>query len=645
MSAVSTEQESSRAEAYVKSKSWNYKAASDGQITLQYCPVCGKDNFHFYMAIGGKKDGLWDCKVGGHSGNLYTLMEGQGDKMSGVESMSDWGSADKKLEPIPNVEAAHRALLADTEALDYLLADRGLTMDVITEQKLGVVTHKFHKQGETKAIMIPYVHNGQTVYAKYRTVTTDPTKKEFDSPRGWQAPLYNQAVIKSGMEYLIFVEGEMNALTLMSMGVKNVVAVPGANTQKTMWVTLVDAAEPKQLYLLFDRDKVGQRAAQEMAVKLGIEKCLNIVLPEFDHPTEEDKKGKDINEWFRSGNTKEDFDVLMKEGRKFDVVGVANVSSALDELEQELAGVEVLLPTYDTPWPALNRKLGGAEPGDVVDVIAEAKIGKTTFALNWIDYIVGKYNVNGLVYCLEMTQKRMCRKWVSMVTETDDSPAVDMADAKLRADLLKAAIPKARDIITNRQGDLLFAYTPVKDADEVFDTIRQAIRRYNLKWVVFDNLQLLCDLTLKNAANRTIHLSQLSKKFKALATEMNVVIVRIIQPNRVREGDVVSARNADGSSQIEKDCDATIALHRNQKAKVKAEDFEKAGFLDEEMAFEPQLLTRVGLSRYAPGGVTTLWFNGGTSTVREFDEAEMMKTLASAANHHTLNANEVPTEA
>ena len=266
----------------------------------------------------------------------------------------------------------------------------------------------------------------------------------------------------------------------------------------------MDRIAPK-IYILFDSDQAGTKGAQELASRIGIEKCLKIVLP---------KGTKDINEFFQTGGTVEGFEELKKHAVLFDVTGVTSSKDALQQLEDELNGKVDLAPTYISPWPELN-KLVGFEDGDVIDIVAPEKVGKTTLGLNLLDHMVKTYGEDGLLVCLEMTQARLARKWVSLVTGFEDKitePGTEESRAKLAE--LKTAVVKAREIQQSRSADLYFAYPQlVSEPEDVFKLIRDCIRRYDVKWVMFDNIQRLCDDTLKNQGHRTVHMSQISKKF------------------------------------------------------------------------------------------------------------------------------------
>lgn len=621
------EQVFSKTADYLKGKSLEFLDKGD-QLVIKVCPFNNCLD-HLYVAKGGNKDGLFDCKKCGEAGHLTKLMAAYGDRNDGIMSMR--GTADR--EPLPNIQAAHSALLEDGDVLEYLVGERGFNMATIERQKLGVLPRQYMKDcGEVKVLVIPHINNGNVVWAKYRTIP--PVMKQFGSPRGWDATLYNEQVITKEMPELILVEGEANVLTFMTNGIDYVVGVPGANTKKMEWITKLDELKPQKMYILYDSDRVGQRAAQVIAQRIGLEKVLQLVLPPFKK--EDGTPGKDINEWFKAGHTLAEFEELKQNAKQFDVVGVQNVVQTLDDLEAQILEHGCLKPTYTTPWKALDNKLGGCEPGDRIDIIAEGKVGKTTLAMNWLDFYVAQ-GYSAFLYCLEMPNARMGRKWVSYITQTDDTPG----QSQITVETVRAAKAAA----AQRDAELLFGSNKVNKAEEVFETIRQAVRRYGVKFVCFDNLQLLCDLTLTNQNGRTIHLSQLSKKFKELAMELGIVLFLIIQPNKVKDGEIVSNRNADGSSQIEKDCDAMIAAHRNKKMSMKKSDTEAMPFVDEVQAFEPTMFLNVCLSRFAPGGITTLMFDGATSTVREFDGHEMTTAAQNAPKVGMMVAEEHRAEA
>lgn len=614
--------EQSKSIAYVQQKGWAFRTTDD-QIILEVCPLCGKDNWHFYMRFRPKeKDGLWDCKVCGQTGNLYQLKEALGDRMNNAMSMKDAAESYRQPAALPDVEAAQRALMLEAEnenvespVLDYLIAERGFTSAVIEKFKLGLV-----QEYGKRWLLIPFYRGENLIYVKYRTVP--PDQKEFRGLAGRECPLFNEDIIVPELDELMFVEGEADALACLSKGIEYVVGTPGANLKKASWIKKLDDCAPKVIYICYDNDQVGQTAAKEMAIRIGIDKARNIVLPKELNG----KKVKDINEWFLAGGTIEEFNVLKAKAQPFNVEGVHSAGEILEEIRQDIAGGKQN-GKYDSQWPELNVLMNLLDDGDLVGIMAEGKVGKTTMAMNWLQYLITRYEKAGLMFCQEMQPKRLVSKWIDFVTDTPSNEKT-----------IKT-VEDAMCIAADMKADYLFGYTSSTKFSEVADTIRQAVRRYGVKFVCFDNLQLLC----RNVEHSAQETSIITKQFKNLAMELGIVILLIIQPNRVREGEIVAARNAHGSSAIEKDVDYMICLHRNREGKVKQDDFDAAGgYIQVAENFGPQLLVRVDLSRYSSGGSDTLWMDGAKSKVTSFPKDA--KSALEALGKSTRRAEEAPKE-
>lgn len=587
----------SKAYAYVTAKGWEHRVTED-HIILERCPCCGKDNWHFYIRFFPQdKDGVWDCKVCGEGGNLYQLAEYLDERLSDVISMRDAATQGRKPEALPNVDAYHEALMNENpdneyDALEYI-SNRGYSMEIVERFKLGVV-----EQFGKRWLVIPYFQGGKLVFVKYRTLP--PAPKEFLGLSGREAPLFNSDCLSPGMDELFFVEGEGDALSMLSNGIENVVGVPGANLKKAAWIAALDEIAPKTIYILYDNDKVGQAAAKEMAKRIGIDKVRNIVLPPFTYMDgDEEKQGKDINEWFRAGHTVEELNELKATAKFFSVDGVQSVAELLEEIREDIATKGSLLPKWKTKWEELNRIIGGFEEGDLVGIMAEGKVGKTTMAEDLLEGLRQDYDETVMMYCNEMRPKRLVTKWISNVTDTPQK------------DFTNGTVDQAMAVAANSKGDYLFAYTTFTKRQEVYDTIRQAVRRYGVKFVCFDNLQLM----VRNIEHSTQETSVITKEFKNLAMELGIVIFLIIQPHRVSEGQIIAARNASGSSAIEKDVDVMLCLHRERVGKIDSEEFKAMKFMEVDTNFAPELLIRADLTRFAAGGVTTLKMLGELSKV------------------------------
>jgi replicative DNA helicase/5S rRNA maturation endonuclease (ribonuclease M5) len=622
--------ERSPAMKLIISQGWNFNPPSGGQIAIEKCVFCGKGDFKLYIAVSdpeeGTRDGLYFCHKCQATGNLRTLQEKLGLRIANVDSRSEWAGKKEKQGELPDVEMCHAALLSNADALDYLINVRGFTREIIERQKLGLKEKVyFHKAGETRALVIPYLSvEGNITFAKLRTLP--PAEKDFTCPSGYEAGLYNSPALSDECKEIIFVEGEADCLALLSHNIENVVGVPGAGVKKHAWIEAVDRIAPK-VYVLYDSDKAGTKGAQELASRIGLDRCLKINLPTGI---------KDINAYFMQGGTVEGFEELKQKAVQFDVTGVSSTTTTLDELEEELEGKAELSPKYTSPWPALN-KVVSFDDGDVIDIVAPGKVGKTTLGLNLMDHFTATYGESGLVVCLEMERKRLAKKWISMVTGYEESLAKPGSEeAKHNLKEFKVAIGKARDIQGMRTADLYFAYPQqVKSPDDIYKLILDCIRRYDVKFIMFDNLQLLCDLIIgERQGQRTVLLSQISKGLTRIAKDHGKVMIRIVQPKQLEKGAIIESRDVDGSSQIEKDCDCQLLMWRKVIGTKTQSAYDEETKEQEESSEVFDSLTRitVALSRYSSGGKCWLTFDGAKSQVRSQDPIQKVPMQSSFNN-------------
>ena len=636
MSNIPEQFQGSPALQFIQSQGWNFKVVSDKQVVLNKCPhkECGKED-HCYMEIHGandeqkNRDGLYLCQRCGKSGNLYALKQYLGLVIPGVSSQKDWAGAEKKIDPLPDTEACHTALLADDDAIDYLCNIRGFSLNIVKQQKLGLTTHYFKTTGDVRALVYPYLVNGNTVWAHFRTLP-DPkdlkkVPKDFAAPKGWDSTLYNGEVLKEGLKDVILVEGEPNCISAMDHGINNICGVPGANIKKAEWIETLDKLELEKIYVLYDKDKTGQTAAQTIASRIGIEKCYKIVLPDFEVTAEdgEIRKGKDLNEWFQvGGGSKELLEELISSATLFDVDGVSSATDALDEFTEELDGKGA---GQKYVWPLISDLIQFDE-GDCIDILAEEKIGKTKFGMNLIEYMVDTYGDDGIIICAEMTRAKMARSWISHKAHVQDNLPKTPEEAAQLTQLFKEAIPGVKAMAANREGTLYFCYPRFTTMDEIYKLMIDVIRRYGVKWIMLDNLQLMCDLT-KGTRNRTEWLSEISKRTAHIGKDNHVQVVRLLQPHRVGENNLTSVSSVDGASQIAKDSDGMLILNRLRIGGIDKNTLKTGAFVESNITFAPETLVTCAISRYSAGGETQVWFDGATSTFSKLNVGKVQSML------------------
>lgn len=625
-----------RVEQYVIGKGWDYRGAGINNIAVEHCPFCQKGGYKFFINVDNF---LWDCKRPDCSsnagskpgGNEWKLKTHMGDKMSEVveTATAQHARGEKKVEGIPNYEQAHEWLLENSDLMNYLIDSRGWTPEIVKRMKIGMMNRYIADAGkEQGCFTYPYINGGECEFVKFRTLPQYP--KNFASLAGRSVPLYNQDAVKKASDYLILVEGEADCVSVLALGEENVVGVPGAGMKQVDWADLL-LGFPGKLILLFDNDSDGQTGAKKFAERFGIDMFYNIVLPEFDmlDPVEDKHgvrtKGKDITEWIQAGHTLEDFKGLLRSAQLFAMDGATTIRQSLANLRQEIMRRGTNDPQYVTPWPSLNKAVGGFEDGQLVIVQAAQKTGKTSLCLNWADHLVRLNKINVLFECLEMPDTALVRKWASYITNTDDSPS------KLNYNELLYMLDEADGVAEKRENEIIFGYTGVTSLEAEFERLRSMIRRHGTKVLFFDNLQFLVDKLWagERQGGRPAFMSKVTKMFKSLAMDMKVLVVLIAQTKSLDEDAVATSKSLEGSSAPGNDCDCMMIMNRTKSMPVKSKDQLKSmAQLGENnlstATLDPELYIDVGLTRYAPGGLVVLMIDGSRSLVKERDMAEVL---------------------
>ena len=392
-----------------------------------------------------------------------------------------------------------------------------------------------------------------------------------------------------GQREIFITEGEIDGISLIQAGMENVVSgTTGAGSFDPEWIDQLKAL--KRVYIVYDSDEKGQKGARSLAKRLGYNRCFNVELPE----------DQDVNDFFNNGHDIFDFQKLIQEAHRFDLPGVISINTAIDLLQREKSLNEAESGLL-TPWENVNRIIKGFNPGDLIILSAPPKTGKTTWALN-ISTEQAFYGYPILFYCLEMRAERLVKKIIQSRYRREN-----LSDEDIRsAGKTFAGLP------------LYFAYSFKRQKlDDVLNLIREAIKRYDLKFVVFDNLHFL----IRSVSNVNEELGQAVQGFKLLAEEMEIPIMVIAQP-RKRElsgrDEIMRAEDIKYSNAIHADCDQMIILHRKRVAS-KAKEVNPDRFTAKAEALDSVTLVRVEAHRYGSGGETLLYFHGEYS---KFDVLE-----------------------
>ncbi|KAG6642522.1 hypothetical protein CIPAW_09G146400 [Carya illinoinensis] len=129
---------------------------------------------------------------------------------------------------------------------------------------------------DKNVIAFTYRQNGLLVGCKYRTVG-----KRFWQEKDTEKRLYGLDDINDVPE-IIIVEGEIDKLSLEEAGFRNCVSVPGGAPGKVSTKELPSSEKVSRIILATDGDTSGQALAEELARRLGKDRCWQVRWPKKD---------------------------------------------------------------------------------------------------------------------------------------------------------------------------------------------------------------------------------------------------------------------------------------------------------------------------------------------------------------------------
>lgn len=276
--------------------------------------------------------------------------------------------AEEYEKPKPNRKPEYKPKPNMPEKVIQWFGKRGIPENVLKHEKIG-----FGKSFPDKGGMqFPYIKGGAVVNVKHRT-----TDKQFRQEKDAEKCLYRfDEIEKAEDNFLIITEGEMDALSFVTVGFKSVTSIPdGAPSEKSSNYTakfdFLKSAESilkkyKKIILAMDNDGPGKVAEFELARRIGIERCWRIQYP---------VDCKDAN------------DVLVKHG-DFKLIAITDKAKPFpvdgiispDDLRSKLmtlydSGVK---RGYITGWQLFNE-FYTVKPGDLTIITGIPGSGKSNF--------------------------------------------------------------------------------------------------------------------------------------------------------------------------------------------------------------------------------------------------------------------------
>lgn len=472
----------------------------------------------------------------------------------------DWTGPEKGAHPKaadPSPSGIDRVKLQPlSDKARQWLNGRGIADEAL--QAAGVASARWWipaKQGEVECIAFPYrVPGGKLVNAKFRTGT-----KDFAQVKGGKKVLFGIDRLDPSSEEAVICEGEIDALSLLTAGVENALSVPDGAPAKLRdeWSAddmafgyLVackdDLARLKRIVLATDGDKPGEVLREELARRLGRDRCFLVTWPEGC---------KDANDVLRQHGP-DYLRNLIDAASPYPVKSVYEAARFLPDVvalyrEGRARGVS-------TGWAGVDE-LYTVRPGELTIVTGCPNMGKS----EWVDALtVNLAKLHGWKFGVCSFENPPAEHLAKLAEKKLARPFWDGPTSRMSEDDLRQAVQWI-----NRH----FAFIRAEDEAPTFDWLLEAAKgaalRLGISGLVIDPYN---ELEHKRQSNQTEteYVSEILGKLKRFCQNHGVHAWFIAHPAKMQRDQkgaipVPTLYDISGSANFVNKADNGIVVHRD----------------------------------------------------------------------------------
>lgn len=339
------------------------------------------------------------------------------------------------------------------KVIDFFLK-RNIKQETLLDMKVtDGVQWMPHTQKEMNVIEFNYFRDGHLINTKYRS-----GDKGFKLVKDAEKIFYNLDGIR-GAESVYIVEGEIDCLTMVQSGYKNTVSVPNGATVGNNNLDYLDNcwkyfADIKAAYILTDHDEPGEKLGQELARRIGVEKCYRVSLGDY----------KDVNEQLCGTGS-----VNVSRVTPYPIEGVFGVQDHWADL---LKLIKYGFPKGWRPRGSLGNLISFF-PGYTTVTTGIPGHGKSEVLDQILLQISIDYDLRGGFFTPENWPTEM--HLLKLVEKLIGKSAFTCNELELK---------KAKNFLEDR---MFWIYPPSGyGLEEVLDKVRQAVLKYGIQWYVID---------------------------------------------------------------------------------------------------------------------------------------------------------------
>ena len=354
-------------------------------------------------------------------------------------------------------------------------------------------------------IQFNYFINNDLINVKYRD-----GRKNFKLVKGAEKIFYNiDSTI--GHDYVVIVEGEMDALSFMESKVDSVVSVPNGATLNRLNLDYLDNCieyfeDKSKIIIAVDGDEAGQNLQQELIRRFGAEVCYTISFGNF----------KDANEYML-GHSNSMLKRLVDEANPVPLENVVTLNDITEELQEFIhegfkPGYQIGLDNFDSIFSTYT--------GQFITVTGVPSSGKSDF----VDRMVVGYNLK--------------YGWKTAFASPENKPTFLHAHKLMRK--IGNWMPSKGDINSDKWNEVTevvndnfyFIENERYDLDAVLQKGAELVKRKGIKCLVIDPYN---KIKMNGASNMSIPDATMEylTRIEAFAKKHDVLVIVVAHPTKM----------------------------------------------------------------------------------------------------------------
>jgi twinkle protein len=407
-------------------------------------------------------------------------------------------------------------------------------------------------------ILFPYYEKDSLSGFKVRSLLE---KKFYVDGSLSSSSLFGQKNFSSGGKAVTITEGEFDALSAFQMmgskypvvsvksGAGSAVKDCQANYE---WLDSFDS-----IYICFDADEPGQKAASQVADLFGPKAKIMRHLPDV----------KDANEYLQQGKQKE-FIERWWQSQSYEPDGILCTADLWDLVSTPLERAPV-----EYPYSEMNKLTYGIRPAELVTVTAGSGLGKSQFLRELVWHIMNKTEDNIGMLFLEEGKRKTTEALMSLAANKPLHLPQEFDTEEEREEATKQR-KEAFDVVHGQRRLYLYDYFGSDKLEHIISKLRYLVKSKECKYIFLDHVTML--VSSQEYGDERKLIDEIMTKLRMFVQETGVALFVVSHLKRPdgrghEEGAATSLAQLRGSGSIGQLSDIVIGLERNGQAEAELE--------------------------------------------------------------------------